>query len=382
MVLASQQDLTRVGPGTPAGELLRRYWLPIAPASEMTEENPIKALHVLGEGLAMFRDKSGRIGLMQERCTHHAVMMYNGHVESDSLACPLHAWRFDLEGNCFVIAYREKVYPIAWANAVAYPVKRYAGMLWAYMGPRPAPEFPRYEVLDRTDGRRRITVHPSRKRNWLDLVEDALQSEAGESDGASTNFSLASDGIVREGNLENDPASGQKLIFPVAFETDRSLCLRTPIDDAHTWEVIVEFIPDSEPMSVDPANEEPEVVYGQPDAAEDPNAALRGFFFGTAEMKPPEVIKMSDEIKKVAMGGFFFDSPAEKPGGFFFDTPASALPVEPERYAPPQQHSEDGVALFEALLHHEIQQMQEGANPMGIVREEQETPVEAGSAQS
>ena len=62
--------LTQVGPGTPAGELLRRYWLPVGVASELTAENPTQTVQILGETLVLFRDKSGNVGLLNDRCAH------------------------------------------------------------------------------------------------------------------------------------------------------------------------------------------------------------------------------------------------------------------------------------------------------------------------
>jgi len=63
MLTAEENErLTRVGPGTPGGELLRRYWHPISVAQELTEENPTKFVRILGENLVLFRDKTGRIG--------------------------------------------------------------------------------------------------------------------------------------------------------------------------------------------------------------------------------------------------------------------------------------------------------------------------------
>src|SRR5690242_4697977 len=74
--------LTRVGPGTPAGELLRRYWLPVGVASELSAENPTQIVRILGETLVLFRDKSGRVGLLEDRCSHRAASLCYGDRKS------------------------------------------------------------------------------------------------------------------------------------------------------------------------------------------------------------------------------------------------------------------------------------------------------------
>ena len=89
MLTQEQNDrLTRVGPGTPAGELLRRYWLPVAVAAELTEENPVQFVRILGENLVLFRDTTGRVGLIDDRCAHRGVSLSYGRVESAASPAP------------------------------------------------------------------------------------------------------------------------------------------------------------------------------------------------------------------------------------------------------------------------------------------------------
>ena len=87
--------LTRVGPGTPAGELLRRYWHPVAVAGELSEEKPIKAVKILGEELVVFQDRNGRYGLVGERCPHRSASLAFGRVDEEGIRCPYHGWKFD-----------------------------------------------------------------------------------------------------------------------------------------------------------------------------------------------------------------------------------------------------------------------------------------------
>src|SRR6266508_586398 len=91
------ERLTRTGPATPAGELLRRYWHPVAFAQELTDENPTQFVRILGEDLVLFRDKSGGVGLLADRCPHRGASLLYGRVEERGIACAYHGWLFDTQ---------------------------------------------------------------------------------------------------------------------------------------------------------------------------------------------------------------------------------------------------------------------------------------------
>jgi phenylpropionate dioxygenase-like ring-hydroxylating dioxygenase large terminal subunit len=124
MLTEEENDLlTRIGPGTPAGELLRRYWHPVAVINELTEETPTRFVRILGEDLVLFRDKRGRVGLLEARCSHRSASLLYGRVEERGIACPYHGWLFDTEGNCletpaepgeskFHLTVKHKAYPV------------------------------------------------------------------------------------------------------------------------------------------------------------------------------------------------------------------------------------------------------------------------------
>lgn len=167
--------LSRVGPGTPGGEVLRRYWHPIAVAKELTETDPTKFVRVLGEDLVLFRDKSGRLGLLADRCSHRGVSLVYGRVEERGIACAYHGWLYDTLGNCldcpaepaaskFHLTVKHK----------AYPVQEHLNLVWAYMGPAPAPELTHYDTLFRKDGHRKIVVHPQLDCNWFQAMENSV----------------------------------------------------------------------------------------------------------------------------------------------------------------------------------------------------------------
>src|SRR5436309_13354664 len=160
MVLTKEENefLTQVGPGTPGGELLRRYWLPIAAAQELTDENPTRFVRILGEDLVLFKDKSGNAGLIQDHCVHRGASLLYGRVEERGIACAYHGWLYDTKGNCLETPAEpaDSKFHLT-VKAKAYPVKEYVGILWIYMGPQPAPIIPPYDYFTR-NGRPRVTV--------------------------------------------------------------------------------------------------------------------------------------------------------------------------------------------------------------------------------
>src|SRR5487761_651428 len=94
------ERLARVGPGTPCGELFRRYWHPIARLAELTPEKPTKRVRILGEDLVLYRDPLDDFGCIAEHCAHRGVSLAYGFVEDGGIRCAYHGWRYDLAGNC------------------------------------------------------------------------------------------------------------------------------------------------------------------------------------------------------------------------------------------------------------------------------------------
>ena len=93
--------LTRVGPGTPMGALLRRYWLPLMESSELgPPDGASRRVRLLGEDLVAFRDSGGRVGLLAEACPHRRASLYFGRNEEGGLRCVYHGWKFDVAGAC------------------------------------------------------------------------------------------------------------------------------------------------------------------------------------------------------------------------------------------------------------------------------------------
>jgi nitrite reductase/ring-hydroxylating ferredoxin subunit len=147
-----RKELTEVGPGTPMGELLRRYWHPVGVAEDATDTP--RQVRVLGEDLILFRDKTGRPGLVYPHCAHRGTSLFYGKVEERGIRCCYHGWLFDVQGRCVEqpcepdagAKYRDKV------RQPWYPVQEQYGLVWAYMGPPDKkPVLPRYECLEQLD---------------------------------------------------------------------------------------------------------------------------------------------------------------------------------------------------------------------------------------
>lgn len=146
LTVEQNEELTAVEAGTPMGEVLRRYWYPVAFSREL-EEFPVKRVELLGDFFALWRSPSGRYGIIPEPCPHRKASMAYGVVEGDGLRCPYHGWKFDVDGACTDqpaekdnTKFQERV------RATAGKVEELGGLVWAYIGPNPAPLLPRFDV--------------------------------------------------------------------------------------------------------------------------------------------------------------------------------------------------------------------------------------------
>jgi phthalate 4,5-dioxygenase oxygenase subunit len=136
-------EITLVGPERAAGKVLRQYWMPAALSDELMGPRPVVPVTLLGEDLVLFRDESGRLGLMQRHCPHRGADMCFGRLEDNGLRCPFHGWHFDVTGQCVEQpAEPEGSRMHEQIKARAYPVQERNGIIWAFMGEGPPPEMP------------------------------------------------------------------------------------------------------------------------------------------------------------------------------------------------------------------------------------------------
>jgi 5,5'-dehydrodivanillate O-demethylase len=280
--MLSQEEnelLTRVGRGTPAGELLRRYWHVVAAAAELNDDNPKKKVIILGENLVLFRDRRGNYGLVAEKCSHRGVSLYYGFVEEDGIRCAYHGWKYDACGKCVdqpfenpEAGFKEKI------QHTAYPVLKRAGLLFAYMGAaEKTPILPKWDLLVREDGTRKIDVCEVLRCNWLQAMENSVDPThtyylhshtlklKGDPDHVPFHYRAVSKidfelvveptwaGIQKQRTFagENVPVeSPHPLIFPnilfVPVRVGYAMHFRTPLDDHNTQVFQFRFSPSND----------------------------------------------------------------------------------------------------------------------------------------
>jgi phenylpropionate dioxygenase-like ring-hydroxylating dioxygenase large terminal subunit len=173
-------ELTRVGPGTPCGELMRRYWQPVCLSADLTDlPKPVK---ILGEDLIAFRDGQGRAGLLFFRCSHRGASLEYGRVEQRGLRCCYHGWLYDVEGNVLEMPLEPAPNPyLKQIQHPCYPVREFGGLVFAYMGPpERLPEFPIYDIWQRPGGTLKARMGPRVGGpvdcNWLQAEENLMDA--------------------------------------------------------------------------------------------------------------------------------------------------------------------------------------------------------------
>lgn len=358
------ETLTRVGAGTPAGEVLRRYWLPVAAEADFTAESPVKKVRVLGEDLVLYRDGQGRFGLLEEQCCHRSASLYYGFVEDDGLRCPYHGWKFDCAGRCIEQPFEPADSPIKnEARQRAYPVQAADGIVFAYLGPAPAPILPRWDVLSRRDGVHQIFVLPMLNCNWLQVMENSVdpthtyylhahmfavkKGDAARGAYYYRPIEKVAFGIVKEaswcgvrkqrvyGGEQAEEESGHPVIFPnMLLSPQREhlvMHMRLPVDDTHTLIFRHQFTPSAD---------------------------------GAIQPQPKVVPVQHDKPFRGEDGEYHFNSFASQDAmawetqGAITDRSRETLGV-----------GDGGVVLLRKLLREQIKAVQAGKDPHGVIRD-------------
>jgi 5,5'-dehydrodivanillate O-demethylase oxygenase subunit len=363
---AENETLTRVGAGTPMGDLLRRYWQPIAAAAEM-RDRWTKRLRLFGEDLVLYRDRSGKLGLIAEFCPHRHASFANSIPVEDGIRCSYHGWKFDASGQCTELpnepagsTFKDKV------RTAAYPVQELGGLLFAYLGPLPAPLLPRFDAYIEPRAIRMLgrALVPC---NWLQIMENSVdpvhtewlhgkfyefvRENAGERVAISAHhlkigFEEFEFGMYKRRLLEgqsedsDDWRVGHPILFPNvlavggADETTRrhAFQIRVPIDDTHTMHYWYD-------------------VYVPPAGAEVPPHLLDEVFVYDVPFKRAdgewmvEMLDAQDIMSWVAQGDIADRS---------IETLASA---------------DRGVTLYRRMLQRELKRVAGGEDPMGTLRD-------------
>ena len=359
------ETLTRVGPGTPGGEMLRRYWHPIAFLSEL-KGKPLKR-RILGEDVVLFRDDSGRIGILVLRCSHRGTSLEFGHLENGGLRCCYHGWLYDVEGQILETpgepgdsTFKERV------RHPAYKAQELAGIIFAYLGPEPAPLLPRYDVLVREDGVRSLSariVHC----NFLQMVENSVdqhhfkwlhrtpktrQWKDEKLTSTVTDFGILDTFTRRVGDesfrtlslflMPNMNKVGYHLpedhpaAFAATHEGYEALRWRVAMDDTNTMHFTLYFAPfvDGKVVAKIPKDQQDQ---------------------GLSDSVPGKY-RWDDQTGWIARGDQ--DRCAQESQGPIFDRTAEHLGV-----------SDEGVILLRRLFKQSIEAVQRGEDPVGIIRD-------------
>ena len=356
------ERFTRVGPGTPGGELLRRYWWPIGFTDEIKGPRP-KKVGLLGEEFVLFRDGKGRLGLLELLCAHRRTSLALGRVEETGLRCCYHGWLFDAAGHCLDqpcedegAGFKDKV------RQKSYPVQEIAGLVFAYIGPLPAPLLPKYDMLQWEDGKRVVWSNLN-YCNWLQSVENACDVShipwlhAGPYPGFAAkkplitwdrmpwgmHFEIRIDGY-------NDANTGD-VIFPSAnrfassrvgsgvsqlkdrdLDARQNLLFRVPVDDVTMRNVFLAIYPDRESVRI--TQGEQKRIAGEYAKVED------GWW---------DIASMDQDRAAIEGQGAVTDRTTEHLGP-----------------------SDRGVIMYRSVLRDALRDVEEGRDPIGVVRDPRE----------
>jgi 5,5'-dehydrodivanillate O-demethylase len=357
----ANERLTQVGMGTPMGELLRRYWHPVATLPELLEE-PVLAVTVLGENLALYRTEKGELGLVAQRCPHRGASLAYGIPEEDGLRCPYHGWKFSRSGSCLEqpaepedSTFKDRV------HIPAYPVQEMGGLIWAYLGPQPTPLLPRFDLFVRDDLEREIGI-TRLPCNWLQIMENSLDpvhleylhsvymnyvlKRQGKPPASTTKhheriaFDVFEYGIVKRRLWEGDSEDtdewqiGHPILFPNILSVGEGgraqFQIRVPIDDTHTYHVWYRTKPRVEGALPQDCASIPVLDYAY--KHEDGRLVV-------------DTVSGQDMMVWVTQGGIS-DRTTERLGT-----------------------TDKGVILYRGLLEEQIEKVQRGEDPMAVVRD-------------
>ena len=355
MLTAEENELvTRVGPGTPAGEMLRGYWWPVGFSDEVrTKPVPVR---ILGEDLVLFRDGAGQTGLLARACAHRLASLEFGRVEDRGIRCCYHGWLYDVAGRCLEqpaeppeSTFKDRV------RQRAYPTQEAGGLVFAYLGPEPAPLLPRYDLLYREDGVREIGG-TEEHCNWLQRAENGIDQShlpflhaSGYPDMAMKRPELAWDvtdyGIRVTTRIPGVPtAKISCFVFPshsrittarVQDTASHDIRFRVPTDDTLTTTYFIYFYPNA-----DGRREDPPVVKN------------RGFRK-----------RVRGEYPRVDNGWWGVESHeedrmAQESQGLITDRGREHLAA-----------SDRGIILFRNLVKESIEAVQQGRDPFSVIRD-------------
>jgi 5,5'-dehydrodivanillate O-demethylase oxygenase subunit len=265
----TNERLTQTGPDTPGGKLLRMYWHAIGTLEDLQKE-PVQPVRLLSEDLTLYLDEKGTIGLIGARCAHRGISLAYGIPQENGLRCAYHGWTYNEQGQVVDMPFEPACLPL---KVQAYPVQEMGGLIWAYLGPQPAPLLPRFEAYAREDINRGVLIKKL-PCNWVQCMDNSMDPthfehlhghygnyynrKHGKPEGMLTpphrkiDFDVFEYGVYKrrlvEGQSEDadDWTTGHPILFPctlvvVGGAWGGSYQIRTPIDDTHTLHFLYQF---------------------------------------------------------------------------------------------------------------------------------------------
>jgi phenylpropionate dioxygenase-like ring-hydroxylating dioxygenase large terminal subunit len=203
--------ICRVGPGTPMGNMMRRYWHPVCTSAQLERDAAPLRVRLLGEDFVAFRDSHGKVGVMEELCMHRGASLALGRVEEGGIRCLYHGWKFDTTGTVLETPnhadpkYRQRM------KAPAFPVREEGGLVWAYVGPKEMqPEFSRYAFME-AQPQHRVVLRINVACNYLQLVEGGEDS---------SHVGVLHTNMARPGWKEGEFAPNPDVVNPAALTTN------------------------------------------------------------------------------------------------------------------------------------------------------------------
>jgi 5,5'-dehydrodivanillate O-demethylase len=358
------ERMTRIGAGTPMGNLLRRYWHPIGTETELAQE-PVQRVRCFGEDLTLFRSARGEYGLIDDRCAHRCMSLEFGIPEESGLRCAYHGWLFDAKGNCLEQPFEDLTHPDSrFKNEIrikAYPVQALGGLVFAYFGPEPRPLLPRWDVLVRDDLDRAVEIYEL-PCNWLQCMDNSadpvhfefLHAMFGNyqlkklgrppamkpARHVKIDFDVFKYGLYKRRLLEgesedsDDWTIGHPLLFPTTLAQGGAnapnLQIRVPVDDTHTIQLLYR------------------TTRRAPGAAPRPIAVRRANLFDEDGKLIADTIPVQDIVAWIGQGAIS------------------------DRSREHLATSDRGVVLYHKLLMEQMAQVERGLDPMGVIRDRAE----------
>jgi 5,5'-dehydrodivanillate O-demethylase len=345
------ERLTRIGSGTPCGAMLRRYWWPIAFAEEI-QTSPIP-VRLLGEDLVLFRTAGG-FGLLERYCAHRRASLEFGRVEERGIRCCYHGWLYSAQGQCLEQPQEPPNSPLRdTITRRAYRTREVGGVIFAYLGPDPVPVFPRYDNLVREDCHRVLSGRESHV-NWLQRAENILDYHHIPVLHASVYPELAMQrpevtwdrqwyGCRQVATFGNGVTDVQHLVFPAAIRAHVTRVGRRPV------QLLMFYVP------VDDL----ETVLFQIWCYEDQPAPYTTKAAGIQKTTRGDYERVDDGW--FGLGDRSQDDAAQDNQGRerIFDRSLENLGT-----------SDRGIVLYRRMLRESIEAVEQGRDPMGVIRDE------------